>query len=357
LTTARSKLIGLARKHPRLPLAVKAAAAATIAWALVQPLGGTADQYPYYAPLGAVIAVSTTVAGSVRASVQGVLAIFVGAGLALVGTHLPLPEVAVLAVVVALGTAVAGWRGLGAMASWVPISALFVLIVGETDPVAYAVTYLALTGLGAVVGVLVNMLAPPLPLTAASVREQALRDSVASQLMALADGLAAGQLLSDHEWRDRLLALGPPADQLKQMVSEATEARRINWRARRWKVQAEHQYERSRALEQLSSLVEDIGALVVAQEHADLREVALGPRLRPSAARALSEVGTLLCAADGAGEAGPEVADAERALRNLEEEVRDHRVQTSDDLFTACSIVVALRRALTALTQQLEDAS
>ena len=61
-------------------LAVKAALAAALAWhvAGLLPLA-PAEQYPYYAPLGAVIATSTTLSGSVRGSVQSVAAIALGA--------------------------------------------------------------------------------------------------------------------------------------------------------------------------------------------------------------------------------------------------------------------------------------
>ncbi len=61
---------------------LKAAVAAGLAWVLVLPLGGVADAYPYYAPLGAVIAVSSTVAGSLRSSLQAVVSIAIGAAIA-----------------------------------------------------------------------------------------------------------------------------------------------------------------------------------------------------------------------------------------------------------------------------------
>ena len=41
-----------------LNLSLKAALAAALSWLAVLPLWGVADEYPYYAPLGAVIAVT-----------------------------------------------------------------------------------------------------------------------------------------------------------------------------------------------------------------------------------------------------------------------------------------------------------
>src|SRR3712207_4872864 len=95
-------------RHPRFPLAVKCAVAAALAWVLVLPLDGIADDYPYYAPLGAVVAMGTTVVNSVRASVQGVLALLSGAAVSVGAATLPLPDVVAIAVVVGISTLVAG---------------------------------------------------------------------------------------------------------------------------------------------------------------------------------------------------------------------------------------------------------
>ena len=50
------------RARPKLALAVKAALAAMLAWLLVRPLGSFATEYSYYAPLGALTVVSTSIA-------------------------------------------------------------------------------------------------------------------------------------------------------------------------------------------------------------------------------------------------------------------------------------------------------
>ena len=148
--------------RPHLLMSVKAALAAAIAWLLVQPMGGLADEYPYYAPLGAVIAVTTTVAGSMRESLQGLAAIFTGAALALVSQTTPLPVVIDLALVVAAGTFLSVWRGYGSMGSYVPVTGVFTLILGAGDAVDYAVAYVGLVSLGALVGITLNIAFPPL---------------------------------------------------------------------------------------------------------------------------------------------------------------------------------------------------
>ena len=119
---------------------LKAAVAAGLAWVLVLPLGGVADAYPYYAPLGAVIAVSSTVANSVRSSLQAVVSIAIGAAIA-VGVMLAtdLPAAVDIVLVVLIGSLATGWQVFGAQASYGPISGLFVLIIGQDDPLAMAV--------------------------------------------------------------------------------------------------------------------------------------------------------------------------------------------------------------------------
>ena len=148
----------------QLNISAKAALAAALAWLAVQPMGGVANDYPYYAPLGALIAVTSTVAGSVRESLQGLAAILTGAALAILTLQTDLPVVADLAVVVGIGTAVSGWHRYGAMASWVPVAGLFVLIIGRGDAVDYATAYLGLTSLGAAIGIALNIAFPPLAL-------------------------------------------------------------------------------------------------------------------------------------------------------------------------------------------------
>ncbi|MDD9206493.1 FUSC family protein, partial [Georgenia sp. 10Sc9-8] len=65
-------------RHPRMAMAVRAALAAAIAWFVARNLPDPAGDYPYYAPMGAVIATSTTLASSVREALRSVAAITLG---------------------------------------------------------------------------------------------------------------------------------------------------------------------------------------------------------------------------------------------------------------------------------------
>ncbi len=335
-----------------LNLSLKAALAAALSWLAVLPLWGVADEYPYYAPLGAVIAVTSTVAGSVRESVQALAAILTGATLALLVMQVDLPVVADLALVVAVGTAVSGWRRFGTKASWVPISGLFVLIIGRSDAVEYAIAYLGLTSLGAAIGIALNIAFPPLALTRMADSVSRLRGVLADQLDELAAGLASDDPLTSDEWATRRHAIRPTLEEMQRVVGHATDGRRANWRARRWSDHAEQRYQQARALQQVSFLIEDITALVVDQERAERESVALGPELRPYAARALGSMAEVLRSVEGEAADPAALRSADQAVLALAEAIRTARQRSSSDLFAAGTVVTGARRALASLVPE-----
>ena len=339
-----------------LALSVKAALAAGLAWLLVQPLWGFADDYPYYAPLGAVIAVTSTVAGSVRESLQGLAAIAVGAALSLAALRTPLPVVAEIALVVLLGTAASGWHRFGNKSGWVPVTGLFVLIIGQGDAVDYAFGYLGLVGLGAAVGIGLNVAFPPLALSPMADSVRRLRALLADQLDDLAEGLLSEEALSPEEWRQRQRAVRPTTEQMQRVVGHATDARRANWRAKGWDETAEWRYQQARALQQVAFLIEDLTTLVIDQEHAERQRVALGPRLRPHAAHALQEMAEVLRVVDGDESPDRQLRVADEAVNKLVDELRDERSESESDLFAAGTVVAGVRRALASLApERLRD--
>jgi uncharacterized membrane protein YgaE (UPF0421/DUF939 family) len=345
---------GMLASRPRVAMSVKTALAAAIAWAVVQPMPGVADTYPYYAPLGAVVAISTTVVGSFRQSAQSLLAILLGAGVAFVVDLVLATSVATLALVVAAGTLLAGWRAVGAMASWVPVSALFVLILGQNAPGRYVLAYAGLTALGTLIGIGVNLLFPSLPLTPAQLTLRQLRATLADQLEDLAEGLLREEPLTGEEWLDRRRDLQPLVDQARDLVQQATEGRRGNWRARRWQVQADRQYEEARTLEHLAFLVEEVTAIVVHHE-AEGDHVAPGTPVLPRTAHALQAIAEVLRSLDGRGADTELFENAREALEALVEEIRVTRAGTGEDLFAVGGIVVTLRRALRSLEKRTEE--
>ena len=335
-------------------MAAKAALAAALAWLAVQPIDGVASDYPYFAPLGAVVAVSTTVLSSAREAAQTVVAILLGAGVAIALDAWAGPNALTIAAVVAVGTLIGGWRHLGPMGSWVPTAGLFVLILGAADPEGYVLAYGGLTALGAVIGVLVNLVFPSLPIDAAEISLARLRDTLAGQFDELAEALLAERPLSDAEWQERSDLVESVSDQARTAVLRALEARRANWRARRWRAEAQRQYQAAVTLVQLPFIVEDLMAILVHASKSG-ETVPWGAPLRPRIAHALQATADVLRSMDHTGGGAEEVEALDECLERLVEEVRTTRTRTGEDLFGVGSLITTLRRAQVSVRRQEEQ--
>lgn len=339
-------------RHPRLLLAVRTAVAAAVAWVLATLLPAPLPDYAYYAPLGAVVTSSLTLAGSARESLRILAAILTGAAIGASVERFDLPGLLAIGLVVAVGTAVGGWRALGSAGSWVPTSALFVLVLGQQDPGGYVLAYAGLVLLGAVIGLTMTAALPPLPLTPAEEQVERLRNMLAAQLDALAGGLQQDHPPTRAEWRARSQTIEPVLAQMRSAVQQADEARRGNRRARHYQQQAERLYAQARALESLAFLVEELTETIAETEVADHRYVALGPALRPPAAEALARLAEVLRTIEGPAADAAVTRRAYVALHDLAEALRQARRSTDDDLFTAGSLVEAIRRCLAAVVPE-----
>ncbi|MDH2415604.1 hypothetical protein [Nocardioides sp. CER19] len=342
-------------RHPRPVLAAKAAVAAGAAWLVVQPLGGFVDDYPYYAPLGAVVAMSTSVVESARSAAQAVAAIVTGAALAFGVDALPLPGAAAVAAGIGLGVIVAGARFFGTMGSWVPFATLFVLIVGGAHPMGYAVAYGGLTALGAAIGVVVNLALPQLPLTPAAMAQERLRGQLADQLDLLADGLASEDVLSRDDWARLRLALEPDVRRAEDLLRAATESRRANWRARRWAEVADRREEQARALQRLTGCIDEVIALVVDVRTSMHADDLVAAQLRERATAAFRAVAEMLRTVDGEPEDpdGPDAPAAAStraagAVARLAEDAGRAGAAAGHRYLAAAAIAVTLHQAVEA---------
>lgn len=345
--------------HPRWSMALKASVAAAIAWYVGVLAPAPLSDYPYYAPLGAVIATSTTVARSVRETGQTVAAILLGVVVArLADAFLP-PAAPSIALVVGIATIAAGWRLFGEMGAYVTTTALFVLVIGSANPEAFVGAYAGLVTAGALVGLAVNLAFPPLPLTPSDAALDGLRDTLADQLDALAEGLRGDRPPTPGEWDDRRYALGPVLERARTAVAYAAEASRGNWHARRYSAWSVAQARRSKMLESHATLVDHLTSLLTETETREARDPALGPDLRPPAAEALTEYATALRALEASTDEDvpdPPTALAE-AVDRLRSEVRDQRSRREGDLLAAGALVLALDRAVRAVTVDAEAES
>jgi len=363
-TSATSRFLAA---RPWLTRAVRTTGAAVLAWLLVGLVPGPWSDYPYYAPLGAVVATSVTVRGTTRKSAQAVLAIALGAVVARLTDTLGLPALAGLAVVVLVGVLLSGWRVLGEMGSWVPTAALFVLVIGDTDPVGYISAYVGLTLVGALVGVGVNLLVPPLPLTPAERALERLRAETAQLLDDLAAAVRDDELPAPGDARLRSARAAAAG-----AVADAREAARGNWTARHYRSWRERQDRHAEALDAAAVVALDVRRAVLTARtvHAagarrddepalpvpivpPAADAASGEPVREGTARAIEAGAGLVRALLPDGGAGTEEAADEagaalaRALDDLQEAVAADRAAASGATRPADGVVVALTPLLT----------
>lgn len=216
----------------RLLFAVKTAAAVGIAWLLGSLLPGEADDYSYYAPLGALVSMYPTLMSSVRSSLQTLLGLAVGVGIAAVVVLTVGPSLWSTVVAVAVGTLISGtgWFGIGR--EYIPMAALFVLIIGGTDAEDYSLGYVLQMAIGVVVGLGVNLLIPPAPLVSEAVeRIDAFQHRLAEHLHDIADAVADAEPSDHGVWEQDAHSLAETSRTLRGALAEADESRRGNPRA------------------------------------------------------------------------------------------------------------------------------
>jgi uncharacterized membrane protein YccC len=116
----------------RLLLVAKTAVAVALAWLVAPHIPGVVNDYPYYAPLGALISMYPILMESVRSGVQTILGLAAGIGLATLVIVTAGPNWWTIPAVVGVALLVSGTGWFGAGREYVPIPALFVIIVVET---------------------------------------------------------------------------------------------------------------------------------------------------------------------------------------------------------------------------------
>ncbi|QFG68694.1 hypothetical protein [Ornithinimicrobium pratense] len=142
----------------RAPIvAVKAALASGIAYHLGSLLPEPVDGYSYYAALGAFTVVGLVLVDSVKESLQVFGAVGLGVTIAVAVQALTIANPVTVALTIAIGVLLGSSRLFGAQRTWAPLAALFVLATGGQDPEPMALGYVVQIPLGALVGVLVNV--------------------------------------------------------------------------------------------------------------------------------------------------------------------------------------------------------
>lgn len=211
-----------AARPARLLLAAKTAAAVAIAWSIAPLVPGSADDYPYYAPLGALISMYPTLMGSLRSSVQTLLGLAVGIGLAVVIVLTIGPSVWTIGLAVGLGVLLSGTGWFGSGSEYLPIAAMFVLLLGRGDTDGYSLGYVTQTALGIAVGLVINLVIPPAPLVAqAEGRVQQFQRDLAQHLDDIADAVAGSWPPEKAGWARDSRALAATGRSLHDALAEA----------------------------------------------------------------------------------------------------------------------------------------
>ncbi|HEY8294082.1 MAG TPA: FUSC family protein [Micrococcaceae bacterium] len=243
----------------RLQLAGKAALAAGIAWFVAPFIPGPAANYPYYAPFGALISMYPTVAGSAKQGLQSLIGLAVGVGLAFSLVTLGRPSPISVAVVIGVGVILSGIPRIGAGKDWIPMAALFVLVIGGSNAQSFSVGYIVQTGVGVVIGLGVNLLIfPPLRFNAAASSLEQDRLELAGQLEDMGAAIVETWPPDHKDWSRRQQRLTDAAKAVRQAVGEADLSRRANPRRRFHQRDIGADYVHVRALERVTFHVQDI---------------------------------------------------------------------------------------------------
>ncbi|WP_427131735.1 FUSC family protein [Pseudarthrobacter sp. S9] len=244
---------------PRLQLAAKAGLAAGIAFFIAPFMPGSAADYPYYAPLGALVAMYENVAGSMRQGLQTLVGLGLGIGLAFTLFSLGNPSPLSVAIMMGLGVVLAGLPRLGSGRDWIPTAALLVLLVGGHNPDRFSFGYLVQMGVGVSVGILVNLLVfPPLHFRAAALSIAELRLALAEQLRDMGKALKESWPPEHEAWSGRSEKLAVSARTVRLAVQKADASRQANPRRRRHPRDVDQDYRNLRDLERLTFHIQDV---------------------------------------------------------------------------------------------------
>jgi hypothetical protein len=344
--------------NSRLLLAAKTALAVGIAWFVAPFVPGVADDYPYYAPLGALISMTPTLMGSVRVGLQTLVGLAVGIALAAAVIVFAAPNFLTIALVVGVGVLVSGLRWLRESGGYAPVAALFVLIVGGGNAESYSVGYIVQMAVGIAVGLVVNFaIFPPLRLTAAVSGLSDFRSLLATHLHEMADALVDSWPPQNEEWADRSDTLRETADAVRDALRDAEEAGKANPRARLHKRDLDSDYSDLYDLESITFHVRDITDVLAASIWQRSFAAELPPELREPLSDALRAIGGVLESRNAGDDAVAAVTAADSALESTLTRLDDQHDSVPSSLSTAASVAVSARRILAIMRERPNGAA
>lgn len=205
----------------------KTATAAVIAWVLAAEAFDLPQ--PFLAPWAALLVVHATVYRTFSRGMRQVVAAVVGVLLAAaVGQLLGLDTLAIAALLV-VGLLVGSLKWFGAEATTIAATALIVLTTGYSDD-AMLISRLFDTGIGVVVGLLVNVVVwPPLRQRTAITAMDRLDDAIGVLLQDIGRELGKGYEQEQvDDWIERTRTIDEDLDDAWALVRQARESARMN---------------------------------------------------------------------------------------------------------------------------------
>lgn len=341
----------------RVLQAVKLALAVGIAWTIAPYLPGVADNYPYYAPLGAIVSMYPTLMGSMKNALQTLGSLVVAIVLAGAVILFSSPSVLTMSLAVGAGALIAATGWFGPNREYIPVTVLFVLIIGGRDADDYSLGYLEQVSLGIVVGLLINVLIFP-ALSQNAVDEQLanFRRVLSDHLAEISEALADSWPPERDGWATTKDTLVSVSGKVREAVLLADESRKANPRARRYRRDLRADYEDLAALENVTFHVRDITDVLTGAVWGTPIKVELRPELRPTLSVALASVSTVLSEWGSAEERENALDSATDALASLTAELDARKdTATAGTMGASAAISMDLARILAALSARVEQ--
>ena len=333
---------------PRLQLAAKAGLAAGIAFLIAPLMPGAAAHYPYYAPLGALVAMYENVAGSMRQGLQTLVGLAAGIGLAFVLFSLGATPLSV-GVVMAFGVLLAGLPALGPAGTGFRRRLCWSCWWVDRTRTTFSFGYLLQMGVGVAVGVVVNLLVfPPLHFNAAALSLAELRLALARQLSDMGAAMHEKWPPEHEDWsRSGPKSWPASARSVRAAVQKADASREANPRRRFHPRDVDLDYRNVRDLERVTFHIQDMTEVLAdVIWNKDMPFTIPLPYSEPLA-KALAAVGEVLRSAeeDDAGRQAELITAAHAAVDSLERRIASDDVD-ADAPSAAESILLSLHRIL-----------
>jgi len=332
----------------RLVLVAKTALAVGIAWAIAPHLPGVTDEYPYYAPLGALVSMYPTLMESAKSSLQTVLALTTGIALSFLVLVTVGPNWWSIPLVAGLGVLLTGTGWFGVGREYVPIAAVFVLIIGGSNSDDYSLGYLTQMGVGIAVGLAVNLLIAPRTFTAvAAARVDTFRAQLAEHLHEIGKAVSDSWPPERDGWVRDAASLADTSREVRQALDDADTSRRGNPRAMRGRHNTADVHHQLKTLELVAVRIRDVSEALADA----IWERPGGLGLNPASADPLSDACHRVAdcidqAEDDTAKAHRSREDAARAVRVLIQSVNEVTANSGQAMGPAVLICMHLRRIL-----------